>query len=230
MALTRLIDSRTGYVALCHSEKDVDTILSGGSTRSLKEIGLEPRMPPEIVAQRSVICRRIDPFVGTHTATEIKNEIKIRQEWCDISEIIKFGNNTHVFKIIFTDTTMAQKAQEQGLVCFNMRISPEQIQRETFVNIMICFKCYEMETHVTSNCLKKDHKICSECADTSHIWKDCNSSIKKYINCNGPHRTMAMACPLRKKILKEKDELERKKQSDKGLQTYAQVAKLFKTK
>ena len=101
VALTRLIDSRTGFVALCYSEKDVDTILSGGSTRSLKEIGLEPRMPPEIVAQRSVICRRIDPYVGTHTALEIKNEIKTRQEWSDVSEVIKFGNNTHVFKIIF---------------------------------------------------------------------------------------------------------------------------------
>ena len=74
VALTRLIDSRTGFVALCYSEKDVDTILSGGSVRSLKEIGLEPRMPPEVVAQRSVICRRIDPYVGTHTPSEIKNQ------------------------------------------------------------------------------------------------------------------------------------------------------------
>ena len=54
------------------------------------------------------------------------------------------------------------------------------------------------------------------------------SPTKKCINCDGAHRTMAMACPKRKEILKEKEEREKQRQADKGLQTYAQVAKVFK--
>ena len=53
---------------------------------------------------------------------------------------------------------MAQKAMEHGLVCFNMRISPKQIQKETSINIQICFKCYEMESHTTTNCPKKEKR------------------------------------------------------------------------
>ena len=39
---------------------------------------------------------------------------------------------------------------------------------------------------------------------------------------------MAMACPKRKQILKEKEEKEREKQKNKSMQTYAEVAKPFK--
>ena len=39
---------------------------------------------------------------------------------------------------------------------------------------------------------------------------------------------MAMACPKRKQILKEKEERERERQKNKSMQTYAEVAKLFK--
>ena len=39
---------------------------------------------------------------------------------------------------------------------------------------------------------------------------------------------MAMACPIRKEILTEKEEAERKRKTEKGLQTYAHVAKMFK--
>ena len=62
------------------------------------------------MSQRSVTCRRIDPYVGLHTAAEIKSDLQSRQDWREITEIIKFGNNTHVFKIIFTDMSMVQKA------------------------------------------------------------------------------------------------------------------------
>ena len=108
-----------------------------------------------------------------------------------------------------------------------MRISPDQIQKEIFINIMICFRCYQVEDHITANCTKKDLNICSKCAG-SHSWRDCTSSEKKCINCGGGHRTMAMACPKRKQILKEKEEKEREKQKNKSMQTYAEVAKPFK--
>ena len=228
VALTRLIDTRSGFVALCYSEKDVDAILSPEALTRLKTIGLEPRTPPEITAQRSIICRRIDPFVGSHTCAELKTEITRLQPWCNIKEIIKFGTYTHVFKIVLTDITMTQKALEEGLICFNMRITPDQMEKEIFTNIQICFKCYVMEEHITGDCPKGNYKICSECGSLDHIWKDCRSETKKCINCGGGHRTMAMSCPKRKEIIKHKQDLEQKKKKDKEMHSYAKVAQIFK--
>ena len=122
---------------------------------------------------------------------------------------------------------MAQKAFEQGLVLFNMKISPDQIKKEIFINILICFKKYKMEDHTTANCPRKNTVICSECAG-NNIWKDCTFPTKNCINCDGTHRTMAMTCPKRKEMLREKEEREKQLHTDRGLQRYAQAAKLFK--
>ena len=228
IALTRLIEIKTGFVALCYTEKDVDTLVGEEARRILNAIGLDPRVPPEITAQRSVICRQIDPYVGGHTAAEIKDEIMRLQEWCNIKEIIKFSNYTHIFKIVFSDTTMASKALEQGLVCFNVRISPAQIQKEVFTNLLICFKCYEMESHTTADCPNSSRVVCSECGSQGHIWRDCTSENKKCLNCGGGHRTMAMACPERKRLIKEKQEGAKKKEAEKEMKSYAKVAEIFK--
>ena len=53
VALTHLIDTRSGLVALCYSEKDVDDILSPEALTRLKSIGLEPRTPPLWLIQSS---------------------------------------------------------------------------------------------------------------------------------------------------------------------------------
>ena len=39
---------------------------------------------------------------------------------------------------------------------------------------------------------------------------------------------MAMACPERKKIIKEKQEAAKKKEAEKNMKTYAKVAEIFK--
>ena len=98
-------------------------------------------MLTDILAQRSITYQRIDPFVGLRTSPEIKTELMAKQEWKDIPDIIKFGNNTHVFKLLFSDTTMTQKSFDKRCLYFNMKISPEEI----VINILICFKCYQME-------------------------------------------------------------------------------------
>lgn len=62
-------------------------------------------------------------------------------------------------------------------------------------------KCYPIEEHTTNKCPKpKEYKICSECGDRNHTWKDCHSSEKKLVNCDGNHRTIANKCPKRREI------------------------------
>ncbi len=120
---------------------------------------------------------------------------------CDVIKIPR----TKILKITFSKTSIAKKATEIGLRMFSMSISPYQIKQDTHVNIKNCMRCYMVEDHFTSECPKPaDYKICSECGELGHIWRECDSSIKKCINCKKDHRTLAMKCPIRKEITKTK--------------------------
>ena len=88
---------------------------------------------------------------------------------------------------------------------------------------MICFNCYKLEDHTSANCPTKDIIVCSECTD-NHNFKDCTSTTKKCLNCEGPHRTMAMSYPKKKKIIKQQRDQAKQKKHEKQDQTYARVA------
>lgn len=224
VSLVRLIDIKSGYIALCQSEKDVDKILTKEATAVLDKIGIIPKPPPEITSKRSVICRRLDPWVGEHQAEEIKQEINRNHEYARVVEVIKFGQHTHVCKITFETTEMAIKAEQNGLLLFHVAITPDQIEREEYINVQMCFCCYKLEDHTTKECPDLGNKICSECSQPGHIFNECSSTTKKCINCEGPHRTMSMACPEKKRIIKEKKESRTIEKELKQTATYAKVA------
>ena len=126
-----------------------------------------------------MICRRVEPYVGSNSEKDIKDELKRLQPWCEIKEIIKFRNLTHIFKIVFEETNMAKKAINNGLLLFNMKIAPDQIEQETYVHIKMCYNCYAIEDHAIFNCPNKNKKICSECSKEDHTRRECTSEIKK---------------------------------------------------
>ncbi|MPC59532.1 hypothetical protein E2C01_053556 [Portunus trituberculatus] len=100
-----------------------------------------------------------------------------------------------------------------------MSIPKHQIHQEKFYHIQSCFRCYAIEDHNTNACpYSKDTKVCSECADTTHTWKECTNTVKKCINCDGEHRTFSMKCPKRKAI-------KQKREKDKDTNTYANIVK-----
>ena len=49
---------------------------------------------------------------------------------------------------------------------------------------------------------------CSECGGDDHKWTECRNENKKCLNCGGPHRTLAMACPVKKEKIREKRQAE----------------------
>lgn len=225
IALTRLIDVENGYIALCQNDCDVDGLLSDKAAAELRGINLEARTPPHIAAQRSVICRRVDPWVGEHTDIELKNEFERVHPWVKIVEVIKFGTHTHVFKVVFRETKMAVKATEEGLLAFSVKLSPDQISREEFIDILMCFSCYKLDDHISKNCPSRDTVICSECSAIGHKWNHCTSSVKRCINCRGNHRTMSMACPTKREIIANKKTENKNKESENTNKTYSDVAK-----
>ena len=100
---------------------------------------------------------------------------------------------------------MVQKCLEHGVKISYFHVPPHQINREVFVKVMTCFKCYNLDNHTASNCNKESsYKICSECSSTDHTFRECNSVHKKCVNCGENHSTLAFKCPTRKNIVKQK--------------------------
>ena len=220
--LTGLKEINSGYNAFTEYESDIDKLLTQKGTDVLRKIGLSVKVPPKVKAQRSVICRQVDSWVGEHTGEEIKKEIERCNENLKVAEVIKFKSYTHIFKIEFKNIEMAEKAKLRGILCFNVKITSRQIEQETFIDILTCFNCYAYEDHPTSRCPNTNAKKCSECCG-DHDYRQCKSSIKKCINCGGPHRTLAMSCPVKKRHLEEKKKTIEAKKLEKEQATYSQV-------
>ena len=211
--LTGLKQVRNGYLAFMEREEELDKLLSTKAQTELKKIGLETKVPPQIKCQRSLICRQIDSYVGEHTAQELMNEIN-QQNRNKAIEIIKFKQYTHIFKIEFQTTEMAMSAKRNGLLCFNTRITPNQMEQEKHTDVLMCFTCYKIESHIKANCPTPHKVVCSECSG-EHFHTECTSEYKKCVNCNGNHRTMAMSCPMKKEAIKRKREEEERRKKEK---------------
>lgn len=130
--LTALKEVKSGYNAFTEQEGEVQRLLTEEARDKLKTLGLEVKLPPKVKANRAVICRQIDPYVGERSKEEITAEIEHCNSNLRVAELIKFGTHSHVFKVEFTTTEMAQHVIERGFLCCNMRISASQIQRRIY--------------------------------------------------------------------------------------------------
>ena len=70
--LTGLKEIKIGYLAFTETESDLDKLLTKKATDTLAKLGLQTSVPPKIRAQRAVICRQIDSYVGEHTQEELR--------------------------------------------------------------------------------------------------------------------------------------------------------------
>lgn len=226
---TRIFSTNEGFKVICRNENDADKIQSKEAKQELEKIGLQLIIPPETKARKSIILRQLDHIIGANPAEEIKEEIEKENKWIKIEEVIKIKNYTHILKLRLEEICMVDKAIQQGILAYNMAISPSQIEQEKYIHILSCYKCYQMEDHQTKDCPYPDIKICSECGENGHTFKDCKNQEKACINCrrNGlqaDHRTLAMSCPLRKSIINDKIN-ENKNTENKDEHTYAAIAR-----
>ena len=223
--LTGLREIGSGYHAYFDMERDMDKVLTQKGKEALSKISLEVKLPPKMKAKRSVICRKIDNYVGEKTKEELKQEIESKNSRLKVEEIIKFKHHTHVFKIIFTSTEMAEIVKREGILCFNMKISNTQIEQEEFIDLLLCFHCYTWEKHSTRECPNGSYeRRCSECAG-QHDYRECKSTHKQCLNCGGQHRTMSMACPEKRKAMSEKKDKDTENKTLKEHQTYSKVVR-----
>ena len=172
----------------------------------------EIKQPLNYNAMCTVVVRKLDPIHIGKDPQELKQSIEQQNETLKIDQIIKLPNNDHILKIKFATPLMAGSCLEEGILIDNQYITPQYIQEEVHVNLKPCYRCYKYN-HDTNNCKRNiNFKICSECGQEGHTYKDCSNINKKCINCGKDHRTLASICEIRKKIIKEKSRSLRKAQ------------------
>ena len=201
------IPTHDGFVALTLSEEHADSIFNAQNKEYLESQGFRPIMPPELKVKKSVIIQRVEDVIYEKNVVDIGQQLEDHNSWIGeggISDIYKFPNS-YTLKVTFSMTTLAQKCLETGIKAFGISIPANMIKQETYIPVKCCMRCYVLEQHYTSECPRsKEFKICSECSDDGHVWHECQSDTKKCLNCNGKHSSMAMRCPKRKEIIKEK--------------------------
>lgn len=195
------VDSKT-LLLYCNNSQDVDKLFSPACIGDIKKLKCELVAPPDLVANRSIIVKQLDSFIYSQEVDTIKMELENENSWLNIQNIYKFPKSRTV-KITFINQNMVTLALDRGLLMFHLSIPPSLIYREVYVNILICYKCYQWNDHITE-CCKKDssYMICSLCSSEDHTFKDCGADSRRCVNCAGSHSTLSVSCPTRKVIAK----------------------------
>jgi len=195
------IRSNNGVHHVYYSEDcDTDILFSEVCVAALFAVGCEPVLPPQIKAKRTVILRNLDPLIYEHEVDNIKIEI----ERFIVDDIYKFSNHK-MLKVTFTTQQMAKRCVENGAYMYSLRVPPRNINVDRYIEIVTCYRCFKLDGHTSHSCDKDiNYKVCSLCSASNHTSRECSATVKKCLNCGGPHSTLAMACPNRKKIIHDK--------------------------
>lgn len=202
---TKIIAVQDGFVVITANEPEMDKIFNNKTDKDLNKEGFSPQIPLELKAKRSVLIFKTENDIFNNDEELIKEEIEQKNDWVgQILQVQKFPAH-NIMKITFDETIKANKATERGLLAFSMRLPSYDIKVDTFHSITTCYRCYRMEDHPTNNCPKeKTYKICSNCSQEGHSWKECKERYKKCLSCGGDHGTLEMKCPVRKEIISQK--------------------------
>ena len=206
----------------------LDRLLTNNIRESLKKDEFEVLTPPEHNAKRTIVLRNVNSLITTIDNEELKNDLEHRNSWLKVTEIIKISNAPKILKIKAEGSEMDRLACEKGILIYNQSIPPANVDKEIFVYLSPCYKCYKY-SHTTDKCPTPDIEVCSECASKEHTFRDCRSPNKKCLNCGEPHRTFAARCPIRRKLIREKTQEIRERSKSRSRnrtdnRSYAQVA------
>ena len=151
--------------------------------------------------------RQVDESVIARGVNDISAELQQCDNWLSLVDVFVFPNSPTI-KLVCSSNEVATKALDSGVRLFNLSIPSTNIVQEKFVNLMTCYKCYAVEEHQASSCNRsKEYKVCSVCASTDHTICQCNSMIKKCLNCEGEHTSLSMSCPIGKQKVNDKKRL-----------------------
>ena len=84
------------------------------------------------------------------TELEIKTIIEMNHPEWKLDRVVKIPSNERLMKLVCANVRVANDIMEKGLVILNQRFSSRSLEKEIYVNVTPCFKCYKFD-HTTKN-------------------------------------------------------------------------------
>ena len=198
--VNKIVESKDAFLLIV-DQRNMDRLLTDESRERFNANGFTIQYPPEFEAARTVMLKNVDSVFAALPEDEICNYIKGVYQ---IKKIIKIPNSSHLLKVIFVSSEMADRAVKDGLTVYFQKFEKRNIEKEVFIPVVPCYRCYSYG-HLTKTCPKpSEYSVCFNCASRGHTYTECNSSTLQCVNCGGDHRMLAAKCPKGKEIIRKK--------------------------
>lgn len=196
--VVKLLDTFDGYIAIKDTEICTNNVFEDSTRNALTASEFSPVLSPEKRAKMTLVLKGIDQEVLKESHQTIEAEIIKSAPFAQV-DYVYIMEKPKFSKVRFRTMAMANRIKESGLRLFWSSIPARNIEYERNTNMT----CYSYE-HTKKTCPTKDRKICSECAQEGHLFRDCtNKTNPKCINCGENHRTYSGKCKTRKESRKK---------------------------
>ena len=183
------------------SEADREKHTTPESNKNLSLLGFELVESPKDLCARTILARRLDSYLLTKTADDLREEIQTRNNVT--IEDIRIIPKHYMLKIRFQTKNMADNTTNKGIKLFSQIIPSYNINIEEYLPVLQCYKCYKFD-HRSNQCKEQDN-TCSKCAAKGHDYKSCQSTTQKCVNCEGEHTAVSFKCPIKRAEQKQQN-------------------------
>ena len=195
-------EGRGVLFALIKAEQ-LERLLNEESKEKLKQYGFEAVTPIEYEAMRSVVARELDGEIKNYSKDEIIEHLERQNSWAKIDNVYVFDTSSNMMKIKFKSSSMAIKADKDGMIIVNQDIPASKIEKELFIRLDPCRNCLNYD-HDTRSCTEEKRELCVRCGEEGHKINNCKADKPKCKSCDGEHNALAAKCPVRKSLIKDK--------------------------
>lgn len=192
---------------LIFGPNELEKVIEEENLRILKANGIEPHIDSDLYSKRTLLLRNVDHVEMSQTdeyligAIERKNQVKVEKIIRIPTRVGYARSNT--LKIVFGSSDDNDKIKMAGLkMSYTMVNVNNIIQEVPLQRPLICKKCYKIDAHHTRQC-QAQGDICSLCGNAGHRYNECNSNVRRCINCEGSHCTLVLSCPKIKEAMKK---------------------------
>ena len=104
--LNKIVESKDAFFLIV-DQRNMDGLMTDESRERFNANGFTIQYPPEFEAARMVMLKNVDSVIAALPEDEICNYIKGGYQ---IKKIIKIPNSSHLLKVIFASSEMADRA------------------------------------------------------------------------------------------------------------------------
>ena len=199
----KIVPCKNGYKIKLPGSEEADKMFLSKPLSVLTDAGFDPALPDILKSKRTVFVRNLDSSIFDHSCADIVKEINVQNSNISAVEVFKFPTSFSL-KICLRTSQMASNILDRGFYLFSLSIPGYNIKKDVYVRLVNCYNCFAINEHDTNECPLGHKTICSKCSSTSHKHDKCTiTSNFKCVNCSGPHHTLQMKCPIRKKLQHE---------------------------